>query len=863
MDQIGGTPISPMTNIESVYYELNTGDTEAVRVPVISNMPVKFTISSEALPVKTEITSEKSYELPGEIVEYTTQQVLDGIQIEDDLYNNITQSYDDYRILAQVYEEHDSERKEIKMSSVNKNTINGSIALTELIENKYGLNDIFTKILNDDNERLHGAFYSTIEHVRVNLATAYYAYKAERELTHDYYVGVYDAIDKYKESGLSWGYNVTNDTTHTIDGINLNGHVNDYIDPIAGAIDSTTIQNIFNGFGFNLSNADITGLSFADNANVYKLLNTEYETGFTTNSVTFNKPLCSQVAGSKIKKIIIKLSNVDETEPTKLSLQKYISGQITSNAEILNTVVKNGWNTIPLNDVEFDTLNIIQFGFSKNVTIHVLHIFGEQVLSSDVSEIVKKSTNINKLIGKYNDDLSLTLPGRVQLNTSEQTSNDPDLIVGNTSKVTISHNGFINAPDGTLYLNVAPNINTSGGDVVLSDASHRVINNGSLQNNGVLLNEQKIVCNSSLETYRIFAKNGFYLSSDSADVEWGNQNSINGFSEDIKPGAIEITSEKNTTDYVLGLRIANTDENINEKIEINVGSNNRSSSGASAKIELNKNNQNIVLSPKVSIEPNNRVQALLHVSGNAEITETLNTKNIINNTISSNILTVAKINIKNNNNLVVGGEDDTLSVDGINCKYINPINPGNNVQVNSAITAKVNGENNVNLGLPIGSIIMWGSPNVPSGWILCNGEVLSKTAYAKLFRVIGTYYNTGGEKSTEFRLPTFVMRFPLGASNIESWKCGQQYYNTNIGKSGGENEVKLTSNESGLPEHSHTFQEYWTVAHNTAGSIKAVSAKNNVYDNTGHTLPAGGNEAQNAHNNIPPYVTVNFIIKCE
>ena len=862
MDQIGGTPISPMTNIESVYYELNTGDTEAVRVPVISNMPVKFTISSDALPVKTEITSNKSYELPGEIKEYTIDDILEGIQIEDDLHNEITKSYDKYKITAQIQ---DTEQKEIKMSSVKKNTINGSIALTELVESKYGLNDIFTKILNDNNERLHSAFYSTIEHVRVNLATAYYAYKAERELTHDYYVHVYDAIDKYKESGLSWGYKVTNDTNHTVDGMNLNGHVNDYIDPIAGAIDSTTIQNIFNGFGFNLSNADITGLSSTDNANIYKLLNTEYETGFAINSVTFNKPLCSQVAGSKIKKIILKLSNVDETgSGTQLSLQKYIPGQITSDAEILKTIVKNGWNTIPLNDVEFDTINIIQFGFDKNVTIHVLHIFGEQVLSSNVSEIVKKSANINKLIDKYNDDLSLTLPGHVQLNAYEQTSNDPDLIIGNNTKVTISHNGFINAPDGTLYLNAAPDINTSGGDVVLSDTSYKVINNGSLQNKGVLLNEQKIVCNSSVETYRFFAKNGFYLSSDSADVEWRNQNSINGFSEDIKPGAIEITSEKNTTDYILGLRIANTDENINEKIEINVGSNNRSSSGASAKIELNKVNQNIVLSPKVLIEPNNNIPALLHVSGNAEITETLNTKNIINtNTISSDILSVTKINIKNNNNLTVGGEDDSLSVNGINCKYINPINLGSNVQVNGALTAKVNGENNVNLGLPIGSIIMWGSPTPPNGWLICNGAEISKTTYAKLFRVIGTYYNTGNENSTVFKLPTFAMRFPMGASNIENWKCGQQFFNTNIGQSGGENEVKLTANESGLPEHTHTFQEYWTVSHNTVGSIKAVSAKNNIYDNTGHTLPAGGNDAQYAHNNIPPYVTVNFIIKYE
>ncbi|WP_210668965.1 tail fiber protein [Pseudomonas protegens] len=44
-----------------------------------------------------------------------------------------------------------------------------------------------------------------------------------------------------------------------------------------------------------------------------------------------------------------------------------------------------------------------------------------------------------------------------------------------------------------------------------------------------------------------------------------------------------------------------------------------------------------------------------------------------------------------------------------------------------------------------------GSPD--PGWLKCVGSVLIRTAYPKLFAVIGTTYNTGGELSTEFRLP--------------------------------------------------------------------------------------------------------------
>ncbi|WP_054912377.1 tail fiber protein [Pseudomonas sp. NBRC 111127] len=51
-----------------------------------------------------------------------------------------------------------------------------------------------------------------------------------------------------------------------------------------------------------------------------------------------------------------------------------------------------------------------------------------------------------------------------------------------------------------------------------------------------------------------------------------------------------------------------------------------------------------------------------------------------------------------------------------------------------------------------------GSPD--PGWLKCTGTTLNRTAYSKLFAVIGTRFNTGGESSLEFRLPDWRGMFP-------------------------------------------------------------------------------------------------------
>lgn len=53
---------------------------------------------------------------------------------------------------------------------------------------------------------------------------------------------------------------------------------------------------------------------------------------------------------------------------------------------------------------------------------------------------------------------------------------------------------------------------------------------------------------------------------------------------------------------------------------------------------------------------------------------------------------------------------------------------------------------------PVGAIQAYGGTTAPSGWLLCQGQAVSRTTYADLFAVIGTVYGEG-DSSTTFNIP--------------------------------------------------------------------------------------------------------------
>jgi len=55
----------------------------------------------------------------------------------------------------------------------------------------------------------------------------------------------------------------------------------------------------------------------------------------------------------------------------------------------------------------------------------------------------------------------------------------------------------------------------------------------------------------------------------------------------------------------------------------------------------------------------------------------------------------------------------------------------------------------------VGEIKTYMGTDIPDGWLLCNGEDVSRNKYKKLFNVIGTEYGSGDGTST-FSLPTYT-----------------------------------------------------------------------------------------------------------
>lgn len=139
----------------------------------------------------------------------------------------------------------------------------------------------------------------------------------------------------------------------------------------------------------------------------------------------------------------------------------------------------------------------------------------------------------------------------------------------------------------------------------------------------------------------------------------------------------------------------------------------------------------------------------------------------------------------------------------------------------------------------------------PRGWAFCDGQILPINQNQSLYSLLGTTY--GGDGRTSFALPDLRGRTPIHRDDGHS-----------LGQKSGAETVTLTAAE--IAAHTHTVKASTGVANQAVATGRILGSADIYRDpeaanmtalRSGTVTNAGGGQA---HNNMQPYLAVNFCI---
>lgn len=164
---------------------------------------------------------------------------------------------------------------------------------------------------------------------------------------------------------------------------------------------------------------------------------------------------------------------------------------------------------------------------------------------------------------------------------------------------------------------------------------------------------------------------------------------------------------------------------------------------------------------------------------------------------------------------------------------------------------------NIVLALPVGVTVPYAGATAPTGWLLCNGQAVSRTSYSRLFAAIGTTYGQG-DGSTTFNVPDLRECNPVGigkrasgVTNHNELTLGgfqddqyQQHFHR-IGGSTGATQPTFTGTA-----HNHSFTPEGTVSSHSHGLNSRTHSfipKGEVSSHT-HSFTPEGTVSRHHHN---------------
>ena len=163
-------------------------------------------------------------------------------------------------------------------------------------------------------------------------------------------------------------------------------------------------------------------------------------------------------------------------------------------------------------------------------------------------------------------------------------------------------------------------------------------------------------------------------------------------------------------------------------------------------------------------------------------------------------------------------------------------------------------------GIPTATIVPWSDTSVPTGFLECNGQAVSRATYAALFAIVGTTYGSG-DGSTTFAVPNLQDNVAIGRSPGKA-----------LASTGGANTVTSTGNVAGstanatlstaqLASHAHPSGAGGGNTGGPAFDARTRIATGNAGSGTGHAHNMSANFSGDATSVVQPYLTVIYIIK--
>ena len=132
----------------------------------------------------------------------------------------------------------------------------------------------------------------------------------------------------------------------------------------------------------------------------------------------------------------------------------------------------------------------------------------------------------------------------------------------------------------------------------------------------------------------------------------------------------------------------------------------------------------------------------------------------------------------------------------------------------------------------------------PSGWLVCDGTAYNEADYPALFAAIGAAF--GDDGAGTFRVPDMRGRAPIGVGQ------GSGLTDRALAANGGAETHVLATTE--LRSHLHT------IANMSTGQVQSGSGSLAYLFAIGQNTNTGNALSSSAHNNMSPWLALNFFI---